>query len=260
MYEKRLRLEIRLRKAIKNQEFELYYQPKVDLVSGVIKGVEALIRWNSDDGFVFPGEFIPLAEETGLIIPLGEWCLAESCRQLKEWHQSDRVPISMSVNISAKQFTDKSFLPMLKQCIIGTDVDPRFLTLEITESLLIDDIDEKIKLLESIKEMGLKLSIDDFGTGYSSLSYLRRLPFDELKIDRSFIMEVLDHENSRAIVSTVAFLAQNLNMLTVAEGVEKKEELEFLKELGCDQFQGFLFSRAIPSNELFQMLPLAAVA
>ena len=258
MYDKRLKLESRFRKAIKNQELEMYYQPKVDLVTGNITGVEALVRWNSKEGLVFPDAFIPLAEETGMIIPLGEWCLVESFRQLKEWQDSDRFPVTMSVNLSAKQFDSESFLPMLKQAIATVGVDTSFLTLELTESLLIENIEEKIKILEKLKEMGFKLSIDDFGTGYSSLSYLRRLPFDEIKIDRAFIMEVLEHENSRAIVSTVVFLAKSLNMLTVAEGVEEEGELEFLKKLGCDQFQGFLFSRAIPSDELFKMLPLAS--
>ena len=258
MYDKRLKLESRFRKAIKNQELEMYYQPKVDLVTGTITGVEALVRWNSEEGLVFPDAFISLAEETGMIIPLGEWCLVESFRQLKEWQDSDRFPVTMSVNLSAKQFDSESFLPMLKQAVATIGVDTSFLTLELTESLLIENIEEKIKILEKLKEMGFKLSIDDFGTGYSSLSYLRRLPFDEIKIDRAFIMEVLEHENSRAIVSTVVFLAKSLNMLTVAEGVEEEGELEFLKKLGCDQFQGFLFSRAIPSDELFKMLPLAS--
>ena len=259
MYDKRLKLESQFRKAIKNQELEMYYQPKVDLITGSIVGTEALVRWHSDDGLVFPSDFIPLAEETGMIIPMGEWCLVESFRQLKEWQESDRAPITMSVNISAKQFDSEAFLPMLKQTVSSIGVDTSFLTLELTESLLIDNVEEKIKLLETLKEMGFKLSIDDFGTGYSSLSYLRRLPFDELKIDRSFIMEVLEHENSRAIVSTVVFLARSLNMLTVAEGVEEEGELEFLKKLGCDQFQGFLFGKAVPSDELFAMLPLKYV-
>jgi diguanylate cyclase (GGDEF)-like protein len=257
MYDKRLKLESQFRKAIKNQELEMYYQPKVDLITGSIVGVEALVRWNSDEGLVLPDAFIPLAEETGMIIPMGEWCLVESFRQLKEWQESDRAPITMSVNLSAKQFESEAFLPMLKQTISSIGVDTRFLTLELTESLLIDNVEEKIKTLNTLKEMGFKLSIDDFGTGYSSLSYLRRLPFDELKIDRSFIMEVLEHDNSRAIVSTVVFLAKSLSMLTVAEGVEEEGELEFLKKLGCDQFQGFLFSRAVPSDALFEMLPLA---
>ncbi len=257
MYERRMRLETRLRSAHKNQEFELYYQPKVDVQTGVIKGAEALIRWHSDEGLIFPGDFIPLAEETGLIVSMGEWCLFEVCRQLKEWHQSDRVPINISVNLSAKQFTDKAFVPMLKQMINSIGVDPSFLTLELTESLLLDDIDEKVQLLIEIKKLGFKLSIDDFGTGYSSLSYLRMLPVDELKIDRSFIMDVLEHEDCKAITSTVVHLAKSLNLKTVAEGVEEQGHLEFIQQLGCDEYQGFLFSRAIPKDDLFAMLPLA---
>jgi diguanylate cyclase (GGDEF)-like protein len=254
MYEKRLRLETRLRKALEKNELVLYYQPKVEIKTGIVKGVEALLRWESDEGLVSPGDFIPLAEETGLIVPIGEWVLSEACRQLKEWHQSTRVPLSMAVNLSARQFSDANFLSTIKQIINSSGIDKRFLTLELTESLLLGDIEDKIKLLKSLKAMGLKLSVDDFGTGYSSLSYLRKLPIDELKIDRSFIMEVLKCTKSRAIVSTIVFLARSLKLSTVAEGIEKKEELAFLQKLGCQQYQGFFFSRPVPSNELFELL------
>jgi diguanylate cyclase (GGDEF)-like protein len=228
MYEKRLRLETRLRKALEQKEFVLYYQPKVEIKTGIVKGVEALLRWDSDEGLVSPDAFIPLAEETGLIVPIGEWVLSEACGQLKEWHQSARMPISMAVNLSARQFSDANFLSTVKRIIGSSGIDKRFLTLELTESLLLGKIDEKIKLLKSLKAMGLKLSIDDFGTGYSSLNYLRKLPLDELKIDRSFIREVSENTDSRAIVSTIVFLAQSLKLSIVAEGIEKKEELEFL--------------------------------
>jgi diguanylate cyclase (GGDEF)-like protein len=253
MYANRLRLEANLHSAVRDQEFELYYQPKVDVSTEEILGAEALVRWNSKEGLVYPGEFIPLAEESGLILQLGEWCLVESFRQLKEW-QDAGFKINLSVNLSAKQFTDKSFLPMLKQTLSSIGVDPAYLTLELTESLLIDNIDEKIKLLEELKSLGFKLSIDDFGTGYSSLSYLRILPVDELKIDRSFIMEVLQHEDSKAITSTIIYLAKSLRLLTVAEGVEEREHRDFLAELGCDQYQGFLFSRAVPAVDMYNML------
>jgi EAL domain-containing protein (putative c-di-GMP-specific phosphodiesterase class I) len=254
MYEKRLRLETRLRKALEKKEFVLYYQPKVEIKTGVVKGVEALLRWDSDEGLVSPADFIPLAEETGLIVPIGEWVLSEACRQLNLWHQSARMPISMAVNISARQFSDANFLSMVKGIVGSSGIDRRFLTLELTESLLLGKIDDKIKLMKSLKAMGLKLSLDDFGTGYSSLSYLRKLPLDELKIDRSFIMEVSQNADSRAIVSTIVFLARSLKLSTVAEGIEKKEELEFLRKLGCHQYQGFFFSRPVPSNELCELL------
>jgi diguanylate cyclase (GGDEF)-like protein len=254
IYKKRLNLEVKLREALRKKEFALYYQPKVDIISGVVKGVESLLRWESDESIVLPGDFIPLAEDTGLIIPIGQWVLSEACRQLKVWHQSARNPITMAVNISAKQFSDPNFLSTLKQIIDSSKIDARFLTLELTESLLIGNIDEKIKVMKSMKDIGLKLSIDDFGTGYSSLNYLRKLPLDELKIDRSFIMEVPTKKDSRAIVATIVFLARRLGLSTVAEGVEKKEELEFMQKLGCNQYQGFFFSRPVPSKELTKLL------
>jgi EAL domain-containing protein (putative c-di-GMP-specific phosphodiesterase class I) len=254
MYEKRQRLEAQLRKALKNNEFVLYYQPKVEIKTGVVKGVEALLRWQNDQCLVSPGDFIPLAEETGLIVPIGEWALSEACRQLKEWHQSARIPLSMSVNLSARQFSGANFLSRVKRIISSSGIDQRFLTLELTESHLLGNIDDKIKLLHNLKAMGLKLSLDDFGTGYSSLSYLRKLPIDELKIDRSFIKEVSESAESRAIISTIVFLAQSLKLTTVAEGIEQKEELEFLRELGCHQYQGFYFSRPVPSNAILGLL------
>jgi len=254
IYEKRLTLESALRKSMEKEELVLHYQPKVDVKTGVIKGVEALLRWKRDDALVSPDYFIPLAEDTGLIIPIGEWILSEACRQLNIWHQSTRIPINMAVNISAKQFSDPNFLSVLKRTIGSSRIDTRFLTLELTESLLLGNIDDKIKLMKKIKAMGLKLSIDDFGTGYSSLSYLRKLPLDELKIDRSFITEVTEHNDSRAIVATIIFLARRLGLSTVAEGVAKKEEMEFLQKLGCNQYQGFFFSRPVSGKKIPRLL------
>ncbi len=255
LYDKRLQMEANIRKALGRKDFVLHYQPKVDVITGVINGVEALIRMQTDEGLVYPNDFISLAEETGMIIPIGKWCLAEACRQLQEWHLAGKVPVTMSVNLSARQFADEDFMATTRQIIISSGIDTRYLTLELTESLLLEDVDQKIILLKSLKELGVKLSIDDFGTGYSSLSYLRKLPVDELKIDRSFVMEVTDHADSRAIVSTIIYLANSLNLLTVAEGIEQETELSFLKEQGCHQFQGFLFSRAISADELFKLLP-----
>jgi EAL domain-containing protein (putative c-di-GMP-specific phosphodiesterase class I) len=256
MYEKRLKLETRLRKALENDELVLHYQPKVDIKTGTVKGAEALLRWRSAGGTVIPGDFIPLAEEIGLIVPLGEWVLSEACRQLKEWHQSNRNPISMAVNLSARQFADANFLPTIQQIIENSGIDRRFLTLELTESLLFGENDDNIDILESLKAMGVKLSIDDFGTGYSSLSYLRKLPVDELKIDRSFIRELSESPESHAIVSTIVFLARSLNLLTVAEGIEKKKELAILREIGCHQYQGYLFSGPVPNTDFVKMISL----
>lgn len=254
MYGKRLRLEANLRRAVKEREFVLYYQPKVEIRTGRIVGVEALVRWNSPAGFVSPAEFIPLAEETGLIVPLGEWILEEACRQLKQWHQFDDASISMSYNLSVGQLADPNILQNLKGIIFKSGIDPQFLTIEITESLLIDNIDDKIDLLHDLKRIGVKLSIDDFGTGYSSFSYLRQLPVDELKIDRSFISEITTYKESQALVAAIIFLAKSLNMETVAEGIEKREELKFLHQQKCDQFQGYLFSPPVSNEQMLLLL------
>jgi diguanylate cyclase len=254
MYERRRKLESKLRKALDNDELILYYQPKVNVKSGGVVGVEALLRWKSDEGFVSPDQFIPLAEETGLIVSIGEWVLKEGCRQLNEWHMSGYKFMTMAVNLSARQFADDDFIPTVNQIIRDSGIDTAFLTMEITESLLLDNIEDKIKLMQKLKEMGMKLSIDDFGTGYSSLSYLRKLPVDELKIDKSFINEVSESADSRAIVSTIAFLAKNLNLSTVSEGIEKKAQLDFLQTIDCDTYQGFLFSGPVPGDKLIALL------
>jgi EAL domain-containing protein (putative c-di-GMP-specific phosphodiesterase class I) len=252
-YEKRLSVETKLRHALEKNQFVLHYQPKVALDTGEIVGAEALIRWQTEDALIQPNDFIPLAEDTGLIIPIGLWCLEEACRQLKRWHQAGAT-LSLAVNLSARQFADRVFINSVEKIVSQSGIDPNYVTLELTESLLMDDLQEKLFLMQKLNDIGFKLSIDDFGTGYSSLSYLRKLPVHELKIDRSFIMETTKSENSRAIVATVIFLAKQLGLSTVAEGIEQVEELNFLQQLDCDQYQGFYFSRPVPCSEFVKLL------
>lgn len=254
-YRNRLSIEARLRKALEREEFKLYYQPKVDVVSGRICGAEALLRWfNGDQGMISPLEFIPVAEETGLIIPIGKWVLNTTCEQLKHWCAICNNDISLSANVSARQFQDDHFITDVRNIISAAGIVPGQLTLEITESLLMQDIDQNIVLMEQLKEMGLKLSIDDFGTGYSSLAYLKNLPIDELKIDRSFIMDVPQKEDSCAIVSAVIYLAKKLRFHTVAEGIETSEQVEYLRREQCEQYQGFFFSKPVPAADMTRLL------
>ena len=254
-YQKRLGIEARLRKAIDRNELVLYYQPKLDVQTNTIAGVEALLRWQiSDKTLVPPYKFIPIAEETGLMVPIGEWVLKQACNQLIEWQQAGKAPIGMAVNLSAVQFENREMPDVFKQIIENSGIDPRLLTLEVTESMLLDDIESKIESMNRLKDLGLKLAIDDFGTGYSSLSYLRRLPLDELKIDRSFFIDLFEDPKSRALITSLLYLSRNLKLLTVAEGVETEEQLNFLKNEGCDQYQGFLFSPPVPAQKLFGML------
>ncbi len=257
MYERRQQLEAGLRKALAHGELVLHYQPQIDVETDIVLGVEALLRWNSVNGPVAADDFIPLAEETGLIVPIGEWVLSEACRQLKEWHLAGRSNIRMAVNLSVRQFISSDFLSTARRIIIDSGVDSQFLTLEITESLLLDNIEQKILLLKGLKETGVKLAIDDFGTGYSSLSYLMHLPVDEIKIDRSFISQMVGNEQCRAIVSTIIFLAHSLHMTIVAEGVEHREQLRYLRRHCCGKYQGFLFSPPLPAHEVLDLFPVS---
>ncbi len=255
IYKKRVTLENQLRRAIEKHELVLYYQPKVIADTGEVYGAEALVRWVSEErGFVSPADFIPLAEETGLIIPIGKWVMAEACRQLAQWQRTLRHPLNISVNLSSRQVEESSFLQSTHEIITRSGVDPRGLTLELTESILMGEIDKKIAIMEKLKALGLKLSIDDFGTGYSSLSYLRKLPVDELKIDRSFIIDTPEKEDSCAVVSSIIFLAHKLGLTTVAEGVETREQLDFLMMEGSSNIQGYIFSRPLPADELTVLL------
>ena len=254
LYEKRMCLESLLRKALEKDEFDLHYQPKVDLQSGLIQGVEALLRWNSGHaGMIPPVEFIPLAEETGLIVPIGKMVLEKACRQLSEWRRQIALPLSMNANLSAVQLNDSELISTLNTIILQHSVPARALTLELTESLLMNNIEEKIDLMRRIRDLGVRISIDDFGTGYSSLSYLSRLPVNELKIDRSFIVNTPHLAYDSSIVEAIIFLARRLGLKTVAEGVENPSQVDFLKRVNCDEYQGFLFSRPLPAKNLYDI-------
>jgi diguanylate cyclase (GGDEF)-like protein/PAS domain S-box-containing protein len=241
-----LQIETDLRRAVDRKEFILNYQPIVSLETGTIKGFEALIRWqHPEQGFISPAEFIPVAEETGMIVPIGHWVLAEACQQMKQWHEMfPTCPLlHISVNLSGRQFTQPDLIEQIKQVLSETGLDPRSLKLEITESTVMENIDTAIDMLKQLRAIGVELSIDDFGTGYSSLSYLHRFPISTLKIDRSFVGRMSDNNENTEIVRTILMLARNLGMDVVAEGVETEEQLAQLRSLGCECGQGYLFSK-----------------
>lgn len=256
IYEKRLKMEFRLRKALDRGELLLYYQPKVVVETGEINGVEALIRWQNDTlGLVSPADFIPLAEETKLIVPIGEWVLLEACKTLATWKQQGKKAVTMAVNVSPLQIEDPHFINAVRKILAAVKVDPGLIKLEITEGLFLENVEEKIVKLKALKALGLKISIDDFGTGYSSLSYLGKLPVDELKIDRSFISDIESSAENRAIIASISYMAQRLQLSTVAEGVETEKQLEYIKTQRCDIYQGFYFSRPLPMEEITLLIP-----
>ena len=247
--------EARLRKALDREELLLHYQPKVDVHTNAIMGVEALLRWQVNaTTLVPPDKFIPIAEETGLMGPIGQWVLQRACRQLSEWQKAGMAPIGMAVNLSPVQLECRELPEIFGQIIEESGISPRLLTLEVTESMLLEDVEDKIVTMNRLRDLGIKLAIDDFGTGYSSLSYLKKLPLDELKIDQSFFVNLFEDSKSCALVSTMIYLSRSFNFLTVAEGVETEEQLRFLRNGACDQYQGYLFSRPVPPEKVFDML------
>jgi len=251
----RLELENNLHLALEQREFKLLYQPKLNLASGKIEGVEALIRWNHPTlGRISPNKFIPLAEETGLIEKLGEWVLHTACIHAKTLTQEGFPGIRFSVNLSNKQFRNKHIHEMIEQILTKTGLAPEYLGLEITESSIMKDVSYTIKVLRRLKEKGIKIFIDDFGTGYSSLSYLKKLPIDVLKVDRSFLEGIPEDKENKSITSAIIFLAHNLGLEVVAEGVETPKQLSFLRSMRCNSIQGFLFSKPIEFEELKQLL------
>jgi len=246
----RLELESGLRKAVQDEDFELHYQPKLDLATGRLAGVEALLRWKREEGYVPPSNFIPLAEETGLIMPLSDWVLRTACLQAHDWQvKFDRSP-RIAVNISSKQFFQSDLRKTVMQTLFETGTKPSLLELELTESILMRDIRETIETLEYLKDTGVTLAIDDFGTGYSSLSYLKRFPLDALKIDRSFVKDLAANNDDAAICAAIIAMAHQLSLVVIAEGVETAEQAEFLQSQGCDQVQGFLFAKPMPAEQL----------
>ncbi len=246
----RLDLEKRMRAALQNEEFVLFYQPKMDVLTNRVKGAEALIRWRDPKhGMIGPGEFIPVAEECGLIVDIGTWCLREACRQTKAWQDAGYAPIRMSVNVSAHQFKAKDLLEKVQKALADSGLESKWLELEITESMLMNDVESAIARMQSVRDLGCGLSIDDFGTGYSSLSYLSRFPITTLKIDRAFVKDVQENDNTKEIARAIIGLSRGLNLEVVAEGAEVMEHVQFLKDNGCDIIQGFFFSKPLEAKD-----------
>ncbi len=249
----KLKLENDLRKAVDRIEFELYYQPQIDAKSNTIMGAECLLRWHHpENGFVSPEYFVPIAENMGLIVPIGNWVLHEACMQASHWVKNVNSELKVSVNVSARQFTDDGLKDAIVSALSISGLNPKNLILEITESMLMGDVEHNAKILNEIKSLGVSFSLDDFGTGYSSLSYLKKLPIDELKIDRSFLTDVPDSDDDNAIVKAIIALAHSLGQTVVAEGVENKEQLEFLKKLECDIIQGYYFSKPLTYDDFIE--------
>lgn len=250
-----LMIENALRRALERHELRLFFQPQVDMRSGEIIGAEALIRWQHPDlGLLAPGAFIPIAEDSGLIIPIGEWVLEEACRHVKEWHDAGFTQLTVAVNMSAVQFRQENLSNRIFEIGRDTGADLGFVELELTESMIMHNAEQMIDTMRAMKTLNLKLSIDDFGTGYSSLSYLKRFPIDKLKIDRSFVNDISDNPADLAISKVIVDLAHNLNLKAIAEGVETEDQLRLLRDNGCDELQGYFFSRPVPAEEFMNML------
>jgi len=249
-----MRIESGLREALENREFTLVYQPQVHLDSGHIVGAEALLRWESPEyGFISPADFIPVAEKTGLIVQIGEWVLETACKQNKKWQQEGFPPIPIAVNVSGYQLQQSHFLSLVKRLLEDLDLDPAYLEIEITESV-VQNKEQAIQQLHELKALGVKISVDDFGTGYSSLSYLQHLPIDKLKIDKSFVDDITQNSSGRAIVQTIINMGNNLSFNVTAEGIENEQQVAFLKENHCYFGQGYYFHRPLSVEEMTRMM------
>jgi diguanylate cyclase (GGDEF)-like protein/PAS domain S-box-containing protein len=246
-----LELEKHLRRALERNQFVLRYQPRVNLATGQIVGAEALLRWRIPDrGTIAPGRFIALAEETGLIVPIGKWVLQTACRQNKAWQDAGLPPIVVSVNVSARQFRQEALVQTVAEALRESGLEPRYIELELTESMVMHDAPQILSMLEELKELGVKISVDDFGTGYSSLSYLKRFPVDRLKVDRSFVEHMTTAADDATIVRAIIALGHNLGLKVVAEGVETAQQARALRAYQCDEAQGFLFARAVAARDI----------
>jgi len=248
-------LESQLHRALKDEEFAVYYQPQVSSRTGEVVGIEALVHWNSKDlGMVEPARFLPLAEEIGLVIQIDQWVMRTACRQLKNWLDAGFAPVTLALNISGQHFRKNELLEIVTAVLSESGLDPALLELELTEGVLMAHTEKTVQTLKSLKSMGVKLAIDDFGTGFSSLSYLKRFPVDVLKIDRTFINDITNDPDDAAITLATIEMAHTLKLQVIAEGVETQEQLDFLQKHGCDIYQGFLFSRPVSPGEIPALL------
>ncbi len=250
----KMKVENWLRRAMEQDQLALYYQPQMDLLTGKIVGVEALIRWNHPEyGYIQPCEFIPLAEETGLIVPLGKWILKEACTQRKAWKDAGFTDFPIAVNVSVRQFQDDHMIEFISDTLKQVGLDAKYLELEITESLM-QNLENSTIILNQLKDIGVLLSVDDFGTGYSSLSYLKHLPIDKIKIDKSFVDDILYHSNQGMMVKTIIDMGLNLKFTVIAEGIETEEQVDFLRKNACEIGQGYYYSKPLPPAKLEEFL------
>jgi EAL domain-containing protein (putative c-di-GMP-specific phosphodiesterase class I) len=251
----RLLMESNLRRAVAERQFVLYYQPLIELAGGRIIGVEALIRWQHPElGIILPDSFIPVAEDTGLINPIGDWVLCEACRQARQWIDAGVGPVRIAVNVSPVQFRQAGFVHMVAGALATSGLAAPWLELELTERTVMHDVEITLGTLSALSRMGIHLSLDDFGTGYSSLAYLKRFPVDKLKIDRSFISDLAHDADDQAIASTIVSMGRSLRLQVLAEGIETAEQLALLQQMGCAQGQGYYFSRPVTAGQLTEML------
>jgi EAL domain-containing protein (putative c-di-GMP-specific phosphodiesterase class I) len=251
----RLENEADLRKALAEEEFEIYYQPKVDTLNGTTVSAEALIRWNHPSkGIVAPAKFIPIAEDTGLIMEIGDWVMSTACREATHWQLNNNEPITLSVNLSLRQLEQENIVETIMRALVAANLDTELLQIELTEDLFLRDPIYVANVLERFRELGISLAIDHFGTGYSSVSQLSRLPIDTLKIDRSFIEGIPEDPEAVILVDAIVQLGRNLSLTVVAEGVQTAAHLDFLRGVGCHQCQGYLFSRPLPANNFTAFL------